>query len=336
MSNFFLELMLFFSKTVILVVFILILLAGILALFSKGKDNTKGRLSIKNLNKKYSKTRDDLSSEILSKEKLKQYFKTQKANDKLQKKSSEEKSEKNIYVLDFSGDIKATAVASLREEVTAILGIATPKDEVVVCLESGGGMVHAYGLAAAQLARLRDKAIPLTVIVDKVAASGGYLMASVANKILAAPFAIIGSIGVIVQLPNFHRLLKDNKVDFEQLTAGNFKRTLTIFGNNTKEGKEKLQEEIEEIHDLFKHAIQQYRPQLDINKVATGEHWLGMQAFDLRLVDEVKTSDDYLLENSKNATLFALNYEIKKSFGSKLASAMSMLKESVFHSSNLI
>ncbi|MDR3490957.1 MAG: protease SohB [Gammaproteobacteria bacterium] len=335
MFNFFLQLMLFFSKSIILVVMLLVLLAGILALLSKGKNKPEGRISIKNLNKKYDQTRDDIYTETLTKDKLKQHFKTQKATAKL-KMNATEKSGKNIYILNFCGDIKATAVAALREEITAILSVAVPGDEVVVCVESGGGMVHAYGLAAAQLARLRDKSIPLTVIVDKVAASGGYLMASVANTILAAPFAIIGSIGVIVQLPNFHRLLKEKKIDFEQLTAGDFKRTLTMFGPNTEAGKEKLQLEIEEIHDLFKQSIQQYRPQLDMNKVATGEHWLGMQAFDLRLVDGVKTSDDYLFENSKDSNLYALNFEMKKSFGNKLASMLGMLKENLFHTSNLL
>jgi serine protease SohB len=193
-------------------------------------------------------------------------------------------------------------------------------------------MVHAYGLAAAQLARLREQQIPLTVIVDKVAASGGYLMASIANKILAAPFAIIGSIGVIVQLPNFHRLLKEKNVDFEQLTAGGFKRTLTMFGHNTEEGREKLQHEIEEIHSLFKHAILEYRSHIDIDKVSTGEHWLGSQAIHYQLVDEIKTSDDYLLEKSKSCHLYEIHYATKKSLGGKLSSMMNYVHENYFSS----
>ncbi|HLB57525.1 MAG TPA: protease SohB, partial [Gammaproteobacteria bacterium] len=271
-------------------------------------------------------TADILLEEVLPKKEFKHYLKKQKKSRKI----AAQRLQKNIFVVHFQGDIKASAVVALREEVTAILSIATPRDEVVICVESAGGMVHAYGLAAAQLSRIKQQKIPLTVIVDKVAASGGYLMACVANKILAAPFAIIGSIGVIVQLPNFHRLLKEKHIDFEQLTAGNYKRTITLFGHNTEEGREKLKEEIDEIHHLFKNAIQQNRPQIDIEKVSTGEHWLGTQAFDLQLVDELKTSDDYLFSQNKQAHLFEIQYQIKKSFIEKLSgSAQTLLKQTV-------
>ena len=317
-----LELGLFSAKVLILVVFILVLLAGILALMSRGKGKTAGKISIKNINKKYSQITESLYQEILPKKEFKHYLKKIKATEK--NKAAEKK---NVFVLYFHGDMKASAGASLSEEITAVLSVATPKDEVVVCVESGGGMVHAYGLAAAQLTRIRQQQIPLTVIVDKVAASGGYLMASVANKILAAPFAIIGSIGVIVQLPNFHRLLQEKHVDFEQITAGSFKRTLTMFGHNTQEGREKLRQEVEDIHQLFKNAIQQYRPQIDIAKVATGEHWVGIQALELKLIDEIKTSDDYLQTYSKEANIFKISYQTKKSLLEKLTTSMNMLMQ---------
>ena len=234
-------------------------------------------------------------------------------------------------MLDFHGDMRASAVATLREEITAILNVATPGDEVILRLESPGGVVHGYGLAAAQLMRLRTRQIPLTVAVDKIAASGGYMMACVANKILAAPFAIIGSIGVVVQLPNFHRVLKDKHIDFEQHTAGEFKRTITLFGENTEEGREKLQHELEDIHQLFKNLIVEHRQQIDIQKVATGEHWLGQQALGLNLVDEIKTSDDYLLERSKDATLYELCYEVKKPFLSRLSGTASTIREKLLN-----
>ncbi len=319
------QLSLFTMKALVIVVLILMLLAGIIALLSKGKDKLKGKIQIKNLNEKFAETKEALLAEILSKDEFKKFLKDKKAALKAKQKAQGDTKPKNIYVINFCGDMKASAVAALREEVTAILGIATSTDEVVVRIESPGGLVHAYGLAAAQLARFRQRDIPLTVTVDKVAASGGYLMASVANKILAAPFAVIGSIGVIVQLPNFHRLLKEKNVDFEQLTAGNFKRTLTMFGRNTEEGREKLQEEIEDIHNLFKNTIHQYRKQLDIQKVATGEIWMGAQALEINLVDEIETSDDYLLKNSENANLYEICFEIKKSLGSRLASSASAL-----------
>jgi serine protease SohB len=324
------QLGLFSAKAIILVVLILILLAGFIALLSRGREKLQGRISMKNMNDKYYEIQEMLCAEILSKDKFKNYLKEQKAN--LKKQAKEKVDKRNIFIVDFDGDIKATAVSALREEITAILSVATPQDEVVVRVESGGGMVHAYGLAAAQLARVKEKNIPLTVTIDKVAASGGYLMACVANKILAAPFAIVGSIGVIIQLPNFHRLLREKNIDFEQLTAGNFKRTLTVFGHNTEKGREKLQEEIEEVHDLFKAAIKTNRQQIDIDKVATGEHWLGSQALGLKLVDEVRTSDDYLTSQINDANLFEITYHVKKSLGSKLTSAANLVKRVIFSS----
>lgn len=324
MSQAFIELTLFAAKSFIIVLFILLILLCFFALIAKSKEKIKGRLIIKNINKKFAETTEAILAEILSKKQYKHHLKDQKAA--LKKKAHPNEKTKNIFILDFHGDIKASAVAALREEITAILNVATPEDEVIVRLESPGGVVHGYGLAAAQLLRLRAHHIPLTVTIDKIAASGGYLMACVANKILCAPFAIVGSIGVIVQLPNFHRVLKDKHIEFEQLTAGEYKRTLTIFGENTEAGKEKLQQEIEEVHHLFKNLIADYRQGIDIERIATGEHWLGQQAINLKLVDEIKTSDDYLFECSKEAHLYELCYETKKSFLAKLSGAATQLK----------
>ncbi len=314
MTQALIDLALFASKTTLLLIFILIILIAFFALLAKSKEKIKGRLLVKNLNEKFEETAEEILSETLSKKQFKLYLKQKKVADKLREKSSE----KNIFVLNFNGDIKASAVSSLREEITAILNIATVNDEVVLRLESPGGIVAGYGLAAAQLMRLRAKNIPLTIAVDKIAASGGYMMACVANKILCAPFAIVGSIGVIVQLPNFHRLLKDKHIDIEQHTAGEFKRTITMFGENTEAGRAKLHEEIEDIHQQFKHLISTYRQHLDIQKVATGEHWLGQQALPLNLVDIIQTSDEYLLEYSKNAKLFEICYEVKKPLLSRM------------------
>lgn len=335
MLDAFIQLGMFFSKVLIVVLLTLVLVAGIIALFSRGKQKITGKLSVKNLNKKFTETTEALQEQILTKKQFKKFNKQQKAAEKARNELLETTPQKNIFVLNFNGDIKASPLVGLREEVTAILGIAKPQDEVVVNVESGGGMVNAYGLAAAQLQRFRQNQIPLTVIVDKVAASGGYMMASIANKIIAAPFAIIGSIGVVVQLPNFHRLLKENHVDFEQITAGSFKRTLTLFGENTREGRAKLQEEINDIHGLFKQLIHQYRPHLDMNKVATGEYWLGSQALELGLVDELNTSDDYLLKHSNTANIYSIQYQQKKSLSEKLTSSMSIMKRSLFHTNPL-
>lgn len=218
-----------------------------------------------------------------------------------------------VFVLDFKGDVLATEVDSLREEVTVVLGIMQAGDEVVVRLESSGGAVHGYGLAASQLARLRARQVPLTICVDKVAASGGYMMACVGQKILAAPFAILGSIGVVAPVPNIHRLLEKHGVDYEDFTAGKYKRTVTLLGPVTQEGREKMKEQLEETHVLFKRFVSEMRPSLDIEAVATGEHWYGTRAVELGLVDSLSTSDDYLLEKAATSRVFEVFCERPKS-----------------------
>lgn len=310
---------LFLAKTATIVIAIIVIVAFIVAMASKGKE-TKTRLKIKKLNKKYTDFKNSLNEEVLTKTENKQLRKSEKQQLKKEKNKSE--SRKRVFLLNFNGDIKASATSSLREEITAILTIAKPTDEVVVALESPGGMVPNYGLAASQLKRLRNKNIPLTVAVDKVAASGGYMMACVANKILAAPYAIIGSIGVVAQIPNFHRLLKKNEIDFEQITAGEYKRTLSLFGEVTEKGREKVQEDVNSIHAIFKAFILEHRPQVQIDQVATGEHWHGLQALDLKLVDSILTSDDYLLNMSEDTDIYEIHYAEKKSLAKKLSLSM--------------
>jgi serine protease SohB len=227
-----------------------------------------------------------------------------------------------VFVVDFHGDLQASAVASLREEVNAVLQVAGAGDEVLVRLESEGGVIHGYGLAASQLKRVRDRHVRLTVAIDKVAASGGYLMACVADRILAAPFAIVGSIGVVGQLPNFNRLLKKHEIDWELHTAGEFKRTLTLFGENTEAGRAKFRETLEEAHALFKSFIGEHRPQVQLDEVATGDHWFGARAVALKLVDELRTSDDYLLERSKDCELYEVRYKRHRGVVERLAGGL--------------
>lgn len=319
MTEFFLNYGLFLAKTVTLVAaFIAVVVFSIVAASKKQVDK-KESLEVKQINKKYHDMAKAMNLGMLSKDKLKKYLKGEKEKQKAAHKDKKDQvDKKRIYVLNFHGDIRASAVASLREEITAILTVANKDDEVFLRLESGGGMVHGYGLAASQLMRLREKEIPLTVSVDKVAASGGYMMACVGHKILAAPFAIIGSIGVIAQVPNFHKVLKKHDVEFDQFTAGEFKRTVTMFGENTDEAKAKFREEIEDIHVLFKDFIVQHRPDVDIVKVSTGESWPGTRALERNLVDELKTSDDYLLENSQHADIYEIKYVSKKSLFEKM------------------
>lgn len=217
-----------------------------------------------------------------------------------------EKRRRHVFVIDFKGDLQAREADPLRDEVTTILAVAREGDEVVVRLENGGGVPHGHGFGASQLARLRDRGIHLTVAVDRIAVSGGYMMACVANRILAAPFALVGSIGVFASIPNFNRLLDARGVDVEQLTAGEFKLTLTMLGKNTDEARAKLQEQLDVLHRLFKSFVAEYRPELDINRVSTGEAWYGRDALALHLVDEIRTSDDYLYEASRDAELFRI------------------------------
>lgn len=240
------------------------------------------------------------------------------------------KNNQKIFVLDFKGDIQASAVENLREEITLILATAKAgRDRIVVRLESPGGMVHGYGLAAAQLVRLRDAGFHLTICVDKVAASGGYMMACIANEIIAAPFAIVGSIGVVAQVPNFNRLLKEHNVDFELYTAGQYKRTVTMFGENTPEGKAKFEEELQQTHVLFKHFVEKYRPQLNVDKVATGEHWYGEDALDLNLVDKLQTSDEYLLALLPQHDVYVINTRKKATLGEKLGLQAAQMADSL-------
>ncbi len=304
-------------------------------------------IEIEKLNDKIEETRELLEEELLSKEEFKASKKARKKKEKAEekarkksiKKGETEENSPRLFVLRFDGDMQASDVYNLREGISALLSVATTKDEVLVTVDSGGGYVHNYGLAASQLARIRQRKIPLTVSIDLVAASGGYLMASVANKIIAAPFAIVGSIGVLAQIPNFYRLLKKHDIDVEQHTAGEYKRTLTMLGENTNKGREKFKEELEETHELFKQFVLEHRPQLDIDQIATGEHWYGTRALEMNLVDELTTSDDYLLEKSDEWDIYEINYVVNETLIDKLSGlvqgisskVMSLLRTSPLH-----
>ncbi len=314
------------AKTVTIVLAIAAVVLFIVVMAGRKQSEEKDNIEVKKLNKKYDDMAMAMNVNMLHKEGLKKYLKDEKEKLKgIVKELKGGARKKRVYVVNFHGDIRASAVASLREEITAILTVATENDEVFLRLESGGGVVHGYGLGASQLMRVREKNIPLTVSVDKVAASGGYMMACVGNHIMAAPFAIIGSIGVIAQVPNFNKVLKKHDIEYDQFTAGEFKRTVTMFGENTDEAKAKFREEIEDIHALFKDFIVQHRPDVDIVKVSTGESWPGTRAMEKNLVDELKTSDDYLLESSKDADIYEVKYVSKKSLSERIGFQMQRL-----------
>ncbi|WP_392386858.1 protease SohB [Marinomonas primoryensis] len=297
----------------------------LLAMIASGKRKSQpGSLSVTKLNESYDAMKAELDHQLLDKKVLKGIEKEKKKKEKLEKKAqkkspkTDETEKKRLYVLDFDGDIKASAVETMREEITAILSVAKSQDEVVVRLESGGGVVHGYGLAASQLQRIREANIPLTICVDKVAASGGYMMACVADKIIAAPFAILGSIGVVAQIPNVHRLLDKSLIDVELHTAGRYKRTLTMLGENTDEGREKFKQDLEDTHGLFKRFVSSQRPQLDIEDIATGDTWYGSEALENKLVDVVMTSDAYLVSHYANADVIQVVYKQPKGMAERL------------------
>ncbi|ANE77900.1 protease SohB [Dickeya solani] len=310
---------LFLAKVVTLVVAI-----GALVVLTVGmtqrKRHRKGELQVINLGEQYREMRQEMQSaamndtarSLLEKKQKKEEKETAKQEKKRAKRGEEKSARPCLYVLDFNGSMDAGEVSSLREEVSAVLAVARPEDEVLLRLESPGGVVHGYGLAASQLQRFRQRGIRLTVAVDKVAASGGYMMACVADRIVAAPFAIVGSIGVVAQIPNFNRLLKSKDIDVELHTAGQYKRTLTLFGENTEEGREKFREELNETHLLFKQFVSEMRPSLDIELVATGEHWFGTQARAMGLVDAIGTSDDLLIAEMENHEVLAVRYTRRK------------------------
>ena len=315
MSEFLFSYGLFFAK-IVTVLFGLIFAVAILSSGKAKESDTT--LKVTNLNGRFKDLQNRLKQSILDKKAFKQQV---KADEKASKKSSKGQPDKprpKLFVLEFEGDIKASGGAALRDEITAILSVAEPQDEVLIRLDNSGGMVHEHGLAASQIKRIRDAKLHCTVSVDKVAASGGYMMACVADKIVAAPFSIIGSIGVIAQLPNFNRLLDKAGVDFEQHTAGEFKRTVTMFGKNSDKEREKLRAELQETHVLFRDFVSEYRPKLDIEKVATGEHWYGTQALELGLVDEISTSDEILVAAQDQFDIYAVQMQQKKTLQQKL------------------
>ncbi|MEK6805876.1 MAG: protease SohB [Pseudomonadota bacterium] len=313
---------LFLAKTVTFVAAVIFVVSALASLVRQVRAQMGDHLEVKSLNDRFKDLADAVNHSVLPPAEFKQLDKTRAKEDKARAKAQKKGTaveRPRVFVLNFDGDLQASSVASLREEVSAVLQVARDKDEVLLRLESEGGLVHGYGLAASQLQRIRDRKIALTAAVDKVAASGGYLMACVADHIVAAPFAIVGSIGVVAQLPNFNRLLKKHEIDFELHTAGEFKRTLTLFGENTEAGREKFQQEIEDTHALFKAFVAENRPTMPLAQVATGEHWFGTRALALKLVDALKTSDDWLLEKSKTADLYEVSFRRHRSLSDRLS-----------------
>ncbi|MDA0824238.1 MAG: protease SohB [Proteobacteria bacterium] len=312
------------------VVIATILVTLVMLIIGRSDGQTEDQIEVKNLNDKYKSMTLTLKNAMLPAKQYKQEIKREKHNRKDRDRGKNQDTEKSrLFVCRFDGDVRASAVSSLQEEVTAILSVATKSDEIVAIITSPGGVIHGYGLAASQLKRIRDRQIPLTAVVDKVAASGGYMMACVANKIIAAPFAIVGSIGVVAQMPNFSKFLKKHDIDYEEITAGEYKRTLTMFGENTDADRNKFREELEDAHELFKEFVAAHRPQVDIAAIATGEYWYGKRALERQLIDELSTSDDYLFRRAQDADVFEVTYVRKRSKLEKLIGSATQLFRSL-------
>ncbi|MGK0375096.1 MAG: serine protease SohB [Arenicella sp.] len=316
MSEFFFSYGLFVAK----IVTGLIALVFAVAIVGGGRKKDHGpSLKVTNLNDKYNELKSTIQQSLMDKKEYKALLKSEAKDAKKDKKSAKVvKPRPKLFVLEFEGDIHASGVETMREEITALLSVAEPQDEVLMKLDNSGGAVHEHGLASSQLQRINDAKLNFTVSVDRVAASGGYMMACVADKIVAAPFAIVGSIGVVAQLPNFHRLLDRVGVDWEQHTAGEYKRTVTMFGENGEKEREKLKLELQETHVLFRDFVAEHRPKLDVDKVSTGEHWYGKQALELNLVDELVTSDEYLVNALDQFDIYEINMEVKQGLQDKL------------------
>ena len=307
------------SVTVVMAVGAIVLI--IVAATRKGAQAPEG-IEVKRLNDRFEELTRPLEATALPRKAFKAALRERKKARKQERKKAVDEPQPRIYVLDFKGDLRASAGSGLREEVSAILGIARAGEQVLLRLENAGGLVHEHGFAASQLARLKGHGLKLTVAVDKVAASGGYMMACIGDEILAAPFAVLGSIGVLAQIPNVNRLLEDHGVDVEMFKGGRYKRTVTVLGRNTEEDREKFQSEIDEIHALFKQFVTEHRPALDMNRVATGEHWFGKDAAALGLCDTIGTSDDCLMSRREDAQLLRVRYRRRESLGKRLSHAV--------------
>lgn len=329
MQDLLLQYGLFLAKTLTWIVAIVAVVALIANVVRESRGQVGERLEVKHLNERYKDMAEVLNLDLLDEADHKALEKQRKADAKAEKKAAKRGEapppKPRLFVLDFEGDIEASQVGALREEVSALLQVAKPDDAVLVRLDSGGGIVHSYGLAASQLKRIRDRGFRLIVSIDKVAASGGYMMACVADEIVAAPFAVVGSIGVVAQMPNFHRLLDKNAIDVELHTAGEYKRTLTMFGENTDAARAKFKQELDEIHTLFKSFVSDNRKQLAIDRVATGEHWYGTQALELGLVDRLQTSDDLLLDAVKEREVYEIHFRVKRGLREQLIGSLTRL-----------
>jgi serine protease SohB len=304
-------------------------LAVLIARLARSGEPKDQEIKVRPLDERYDDMRDAMDGALLDRKERKALAKRHKKEAKADARARRgHEPGKRVYVLSFKGDMRASAVKRLGAEIDAVLIAARPAtDEAVIRIESPGGTVTGYGLAAAEILRLRERKIKVTASVDQVAASGGYMMACAADRIVAAPFAVVGSIGVVAPAPNLHRLLKKNDIDYEEMTAGEFKRTVSVLGEITPAGREHFREKLDTTHDAFKAHVAACRPNLDIARVANGDYWLAREAMALGLVDEILTGDELLFRARDGARLYEVSTEARKNLLERLSGAFAMLTE---------
>ena len=327
---FWLDIAAFLVKALIIVAALggLAILVARLARAGEGRDRDD-EIKVKSLNERYDDMRDAVNEALLDRKELKALAKAKKKEAKTAAKVRRGRTPgKRVYVIAFKGDIRATAVKRLGSEIDAVLIGARPgTDEAVIRIESPGGTVTGYGLAAAEILRLREHKIKVTASVDQVAASGGYMMACAAERIVAAPFAVVGSIGVVAPVPNLHRLLQKNEIDFEEMTSGEFKRTVSVLGEITPAGREHFRGKLDATHEAFKAHVAQCRPNVDITRVANGDYWLAREGLALGLVDEIMTGDELLFRARDSARLYEVSTEARKTLLQQLLSGLGVAVE---------
>lgn len=331
----------FLLQAAIVLLVILGAVAGLMALFSIAglRARPQARLEARSLNDEWTERKRTLESFFLSKKELKARLKADRESEKERIEGRTEK--KRLWVIDFKGDMAASGVDCLRNEITSILEVAAngapdparpPLDEVLLRIDSPGGTVTGYGHAAAQVERIRHAGLKVTVAIDEIAASGGYMMAVVASEIIAAPFAVIGSIGVVGQVPNIHRLLKRFDVDVLELTAGNNKRPVSLLGPLSDDGIQTFKKQLADTHRLFKDHVHRYRPGLDIEAVTQGDIWHGQDAVSVKLIDRLMTSDEFIdrARHEHGMDVFQVKWLPARSWRDRLeASGVSLLEKAI-------
>ena len=155
------------------------------------------------------------------------------------------------------------------------------------------------------------------------------MMAVVADRIVASRLAVIGSIGVVGQVPNVHRLLKRFDIDVLEMTAGTNKRPVSLIGPLTDQGIETFKKQLSDTHRLFRDHVHRFRPQLDIEAVSNGDIWHGVDALTHGLIDEIATSDEMIdrARHEGDLDVFSIRWRQAKNLRERLEESVSLITE---------